>query len=462
MTLIKNISGFRGTIGGNNLENLTPIDIVTSISAFSRLIKENNPDSSSLTVMTGRDGRKSGKMIQSIVNSTFNSMGINVIDAGLSTTPTICWGVLNNDSVGGLMITASHNPEEYNGLKFFNSDGEFLSKEDVSKLIEYSESKNHIFSSNNSLGKITEYDRLIDDHVDAILNLDILPLEEIKELKLTVSADAINSGGSIAIPKLLDRLNIKYNIINSEIEGIFNHTPEPLAENLTDLSKSIQVNKSDFGIAVDPDVDRLVFFDENGEILGEEYTQVFCSDFVLSKNKGDTVSTLSSSNALKDLTVSYGQKYYSTPVGEMNVVKKMKEVNSIVGGEGGGGIIYPELHYGRDALVGIALFLGLLVDKKCKVSELKSQYSTYYMKKIKITLKDSNLIDRTFNMITENYSELSPNTEDGVRIDFNDAWVHMRKSNTEPIIRIFAEANSQDIANNYALKIEKEINSISS
>jgi phosphomannomutase len=462
MTLIKNISGFRGTIGGNNLENLTPTDIVTSISAFSRLIKENNPNSSSLTVMTGRDGRKSGRMIQSIVNSTFNSMGINVIDAGLSTTPTICWGVLNNDSVGGLMITASHNPEEYNGLKFFNSEGEFLSRKDVSKLIEYSESKNHIFSSNNSLGTISEYDRLIDDHVDAILNLKILPLDEIRELKLSVSADAINSGGSIAIPKLLDRLNIQYNIINSEIKGVFNHTPEPLAENLTDLSESIKVNKSDFGIAVDPDVDRLVFFDENGEILGEEYTQVFCSDFVLSKNKGDTVSTLSSSNALKDLTISYGQKYYSTPVGEMNVVKKMKEVSSIVGGEGGGGIIYPELHYGRDALVGIALFLGLLVDKKCKVSELKSQYSSYYMKKIKITLKDSKLIDRTFNVITKNYSELSPNTEDGVRIDFDDAWVHMRKSNTEPIIRIFAEANSQDIADTYALKIEKEIKSISS
>ena len=462
MTLIKNISGFRGTIGGNNLENLTPTDIVTSISAFSRLIKENNPNSSSLTVMTGRDGRKSGRMIQSIVNSTFNSMGINVIDAGLSTTPTICWGVLNNDSIGGLMITASHNPEEYNGLKFFNSEGEFLSREDVSKLIEYSESKNHIFSSNNSLGTISEYDRLIDDHVDAILNLKILPLDEIRELELSVSADAINSGGSIAIPKLLDRLNIQYNIINSEIKGVFNHTPEPLAENLTDLSESIKVNKSDFGIAVDPDVDRLVFFDENGEILGEEYTQVFCSDFVLSKNKGDTVSTLSSSNALKDLTISYGQKYYSTPVGEMNVVKKMKEVSSIVGGEGGGGIIYPELHYGRDALVGIALFLGLLVDKKCKVSELKSQYSSYCMKKIKITLKDSKLIDRTFNVITENYSELSPNTEDGVRIDFDDAWVHMRKSNTEPIIRIFAEANSQDIADTYALKIEKEIKSISS
>ena len=461
MTLIKNISGFRGTIGGNNFENLTPTDIVTSISAFSRLIKENNPNSSNLSVMTGRDGRKSGKMIQSIVNSTFNSMGINVIDAGLSTTPTICWGVLNNDSVGGLMITASHNPEEYNGLKFFNSDGEFLSREHVSKLIEYSESKDHIFSSNKSLGSITEYKRLIDDHVDAILNLKILPVKEIRDLNLSVSADAINSVGSIAIPKLLDKLNIKYNIINSEIKGVFNHTPEPLAENLTDLSKSIKVNKSDFGIAVDPDVDRLVFFDENGKILGEEYTQVFCSDFVLSKNKGDTVSTLSSSNALKDLTISYGQKYYSTPVGEMNVVKKMKEVSSIVGGEGGGGIIYPELHYGRDALVGIALFLALLVDKKCKVSELKPQYSEYFMKKIKITLEDSKLIDRSFKVIAENYSELSPNTEDGVRIDFEDAWVHMRKSNTEPIIRIFAEANSQDIANSYALKIEKEIKSIS-
>ena len=461
MTLIKNISGFRGTIGGKNLENLTPNDIVTSISAFSRLIKENNPNSSNLTVMTGRDGRKSGKMIQSIVNSTFNSMGINVIDAGLSTTPTICWGVLNHDSVGGLMITASHNPEEYNGLKFFNSEGEFLSREHVSKLIEYSESKDHIFSSNESLGSITEYERLIDDHVDAILNLKILPVKEIKDLNLSVSADAINSGGSIAIPKLLDRLNIKYNIINSEIKGVFNHMPEPLAENLTDLSNSIQLNKSDFGIAVDPDVDRLVFFDENGKILGEEYTQVFCSDFVLSKNKGDTVSTLSSSNALKDLTISYGQKYYSTPVGEMNVVKKMKEVSSIVGGEGGGGIIYPELHYGRDALVGIALFLALLVDKKCKVSKLKGQYSEYFMKKIKITLEDSNLIDRSFKVIAENYSELSPNTEDGVRIDFEDAWVHMRKSNTEPIIRIFAEANSQDIANSYALKIKKEIKSIS-
>jgi len=311
MTLIKNISGFRGTIGGENNQNLTPVDIVSSIAGFSKLIKENNPNNNNLTVITGRDGRKSGEMIQSIVNSVFSSMGINVIDAGLSTTPTLCWGVLNNDAVAGLMITASHNPQEYNGLKFFNDEGEFLSKEDVTKLIEYSEIKTHSFTQNESLGTISKYDNLIDDHIQAIVNLDILPLKKIKELNLYVVADAINSGGAIALPKLLEKLNIRYKIINSEVEGVFNHTPEPLAENLKDLSQEILNNNADFGIAVDPDVDRLVFFDENGKILGEEYTQVFCSDFVLSKNKGNTVSTLSSSNALKDLTESYGYCTFS-------------------------------------------------------------------------------------------------------------------------------------------------------
>jgi len=304
MTLIKNISGFRGTIGGENNNNLTPVDIVSSIAGFSKLIKENNPNNN-LTVMTGRDGRKSGEMIQNIVNSVFSSMGINVIDAGLSTTPTLCWGVLNNDSVAGLMITASHNPQEYNGLKFFNSEGEFLSKEDVTKVIEYSKLKTYDFAPNASLGTINKYNHLIDDHIEAIINLEILPLKRIKELNLYVVADAINSGGAIALPKLLEKLNIRYKIINSEIEGVFNHTPEPLEENLKDLSQEIIKNNADFGIAVDPDVDRLVFFDENGKILGEEYTQVFCSDFVLSINNGDTVSTLSSSNALKDLTKSY-------------------------------------------------------------------------------------------------------------------------------------------------------------
>lgn len=460
MTLIKNISGFRGTIGGVNNENLTPIDIVNSVAAFSLLIKENNPNLSDYTVMTGRDGRKSGESILNIVNSVFSSMGINVINCGISTTPTLCWGVLNNKSVAGLMITASHNPEEYNGLKFFNSDGEFLSREDVDKLIKYSEHDSFKFSLNDDLGIITKYDNLIDDHIDAIVNLEILPLKDIQSLKLFVVADAINSGGSIALPKLFERLSINYKIINSDINGSFSHTPEPLKENLKDLSKKIKENNADFGLAVDPDVDRLVFFDENGEILGEENTQVYCSDFVLSKLKGDTVSTLSSSNALKDLTLSYGCNYHSTPVGEMNVVKKMKEVNAVVGGEGGGGIIYPVLHYGRDALVGIALFLALLVNRSSKVSKLKDDFPNYYMKKLKITLKDSNVIDQVFGKLVSKYSDLSPNTEDGVRIDFKNGWVHMRKSNTEPIIRIFSESDTQTNADKIAGDIEKEIKNL--
>ena len=460
MTLIKNISGFRGTIGGENSVNLTPIDIVNSIAAFSLLIKENNPNLSDLKVMTGRDGRKSGESIHNIVNSVFLSMGINVIDCGVSTTPTLCWGVLNNESVAGLMITASHNPEEYNGLKFFNSDGEFLSREDVNKLIKYSELDTFDFSLNDSLGKLTKYGKLIDDHIDAIVNLEILPIDDIKSLRLSVVADAINSGGSIAMPKLFERLSIKYKIINSDINGKFSHTPEPLKENLTGLSKKIKENNADFGVAVDPDVDRLVFFDENGEILGEENTQVYCSDFVLSSSKGDTVSTLSSSNALKDITISYGCNYHSTPVGEMNVVKKMKEVNAVVGGEGGGGIIYPNLHYGRDALVGIALFLGLLVNKSTKVSKLRDDFPKYFMKKLKISLNNANEIDQVFQKLVSKYSGLSPNTEDGVRIDFKEGWVHMRKSNTEPIVRIFSEANTQINADKIAENIEKEIKNL--
>ena len=461
MTLIKNISGFRGTIGGENNKNLTPIDVVNSIAGFSIFLKKKYPSQTSLTVMTGRDGRKSGKSIHQIVNSVFSSMGINVIDCGISTTPSLCWGVLNNQSIAGLMITASHNPEEYNGLKFFNSDGEFLAREDVFEVIKNSEKKTYEFSTNEKLGTINIYNDLIDDHINAIVDLDILPINEIKKLNINITADAINSGGAISIPKLLEKLNISYQIINSEINGKFSHTPEPLKENLKELSEQILKNKSDFGIAVDPDVDRLVFFDEKGEILSEENTQVLCSDFVLSQKKGSTVSTLSSSNALKDITLKYGCNYYSTPVGEMNVVKKMKEVGAVVGGEGGGGIIYPELHYGRDALVGIALFLGLIVKKGKAVSEIMNDYPIYYMKKLKISLKDSALIDSVFEKIVRNYSDLSPNTEDGVRIDFDNGWVHMRKSNTEPIVRIFSESNSQNIADDIAFMIEKQIKEFS-
>ncbi len=359
------------------------------------------------------------------------------------------------------MITASHNPEEYNGLKFFDSNGEFLAREDVVEVIKNSEKETYEFSPNDKLGSIDTYHNLIEDHINAIVNLEILPINDIKKLNINITADAINSGGAISIPKLLDKLDISYQIINSEIEGKFSHTPEPLKENLEELSKEIVKNKSDFGIAVDPDVDRLVFFDENGEILSEENTQVLCSDFVLSQKKGSTVSTLSSSNALKDITKKYGCDYYFTPVGEMNVVKKMKEVGAIVGGEGGGGIIYPELHYGRDALVGIALFLGLIVKKGKAVSEIMKDYPIYYMKKLKISLKDSALIDSAFDKIVNKYSDLSPNTEDGVRIDFDNGWVHMRKSNTEPIVRIFSESNSQNIADDIALMIEKEIKDLS-
>lgn len=461
MTLIKNISGFRGTIGGENNKNLTPIDVVNSIAGFSIFLKKKYPNKTSLKVMTGRDGRKSGQAIHQIVNSVFSSMGINVIDCGISTTPTLCWGVLNNESIAGLMITASHNPEEYNGLKFFNSDGEFLAREDVFEVIKNSEKETFEFSPNDKLGTIDPYHNLIEDHINAIVNLEILPINDIKKLNINITADAINSGGAISIPKLLDKLNISYQIINSEIEGKFSHTPEPLKENLEELSKEIVNNKSDFGIAVDPDVDRLVFFDENGNILSEENTQVLCSDFVLSQQKGSTVSTLSSSNALKDITQKYGCDYYFTPVGEMNVVKKMKEVGAIVGGEGGGGIIYPELHYGRDALVGIALFLGLIVKKGKSVSEIMKDYPIYFMKKLKISLKDSELIDSAFEKIVNKYSDLSPNTEDGVRIDFDNGWVHMRKSNTEPIVRIFSESSSQNIADDIALMIEKEIKDLS-
>ena len=321
MTLIKNISGFRGTIGGENNKNLTPIDVVNSIAGFSIFLKKKYPNKTSLKVMTGRDGRKSGQAIHQIVNSVFSSMGINVIDCGISTTPTLCWGVLNNESIAGLMITASHNPEEYNGLKFFNSDGEFLAREDVFEVIKNSEKETFEFSPNDKLGTIDPYHNLIEDHTNAIVNLEILPINDIKKLNINITADAINSGGAISIPKLLDKLNISYQIINSEIEGKFSHTPEPLKENLEELSKEIVNNKSDFGIAVDPDVDRLVFFDENGNILSEENTQVLCSDFVLSQQKGSTVSTLSSSNSLKDITQKYGCDYYFTPVGEMNVVE---------------------------------------------------------------------------------------------------------------------------------------------
>ena len=460
MTLIKNISGFRGTVGGPPKENLTPFDIVTSVSAFCKFLKEKY-NTKKLIVTTGRDGRASGENFHTIVNRTISLMGIDVIDAGLSTTPTLCWGVLTNESYGGIMITASHNPEEYNGLKFFNDDGEFLSREDMNKVIEYSNTTDFEYQNTMNLGSINPYNNLIEDHVDEILNLDIIPVEKIRSMEIKIVVDAINSGGAIAIPLLLDKLSVKYKLINGEISGKFSHTPEPLVENLTQLSKEVKNENADFGIAVDPDVDRLVFFDENGVIFGEEYTQVVCSDYVLSKKKGNTVSTLSSSNAMRDITIKHGCEYFHTAVGEMNVVKKMKEVNAVVGGEGGGGIIYPNLHYGRDALIGTALFLSLLTTTKEKVSEIKKRYSSYFMSKLKIKLSPSLDVDSILSNISDKYSKYNPILIDGVFIEFDSSWVHLRKSNTEPIIRIFTESKSKEEADELAIKFYDLVNSLS-
>ncbi len=460
MTLIKNISGFRGTVGGPPKENLTPFDIVTSVSAFCKFLIEKY-NTKELIITTGRDGRASGENFHTIVNRTISLMGIDVIDTGLSTTPTLCWGVLTNDSNGGIMITASHNPEEYNGLKFFNEDGEFLSREDMNKVIKYSNSTNFEYQNTMDLGSIKIYDNLIEDHVHEILNLDIIPVEKIRSMDINVVVDGINSGGAIAIPLLLDKLSIKYKLINGEISGKFSHTPEPLAENLTQLSEEVIKHEADFGIAVDPDVDRLVFFDEKGIIFGEEYTQVVCSDYVLSNKKGNTVSTLSSSNAMKDITMKHGCEYFHTAVGEMNVVKKMKEVNAVVGGEGGGGIIYPDLHYGRDALIGTALFLSLLTTTKEKVSEIKKRYSLYFMSKLKIKLSIDLDVDSILSGISEKYSKYNPILIDGVFIDFESSWVHLRKSNTEPIIRIFTESKSKEEADKLAKEFYDIVNSLS-
>ena len=449
MTLIKNISGFRGTLGGLPKENLTPFDIVTSISAFCKFLKEKY-NTEELIITTGRDGRATGKIFHTIVNRTISLMGIDVIDTGLSTTPTLCWGVLTDKSHGGIMITASHNPEEYNGLKFFNDEGEFLSREDMNIVITYSNTTDFEYKNSMNLGSINTYKNLIEDHVNEILNLEIIPVEKIKSMDLNIIVDGINSGGSIAIPLLLDKLSINYKLINGEISGKFSHNPEPLVENLSQLSQEVKKEHADFGIAVDPDVDRLVFFDENGVIFGEEYTQVVCSDYVLSKNKGNTVSTLSSSNAMRDITLKHGCEYFYTAVGEMNVVKKMKEVKAVVGGEGGGGIIYPNLHYGRDALIGTALFLSLLTTTKEKVSEIKKRYSVYFMSKLKIKLSENLNVDSILSSISDKYSKYNPILIDGVFIEFDSSWVHLRKSNTEPIIRIFTESKSKEEADELA------------
>lgn len=458
MTLIKSISGIRGTIGGSPSKNLTPLDVVRFTTAYGQWLSENNKGH--LTVVTGRDARISGPMVHSLVNQTLLGMGINVIDLGLSTTPTVAVAVPWEKANGGIILTASHNPKEWNALKLLNTDGEFINATAGAKVLEYAEKEAFNYAEVDHLGTLKERSDYIEKHIEATLAIDHVNLEGIRKQKFKVVVDGVNSSGGIAIPELLNALNIEVVKIHCEPNGHFPHNPEPLKENLTDLCNAVIEHKSNFGIAVDPDVDRLVFVDEKGELFGEEYTLVACADYILSKTPGATVSNLSSTRALADITQKHGCSYTASAVGEVNVVTEMKAVQAVIGGEGNGGIIYPPLHYGRDALVGVVLFLSLLVERKVTVSELRAAYPSYFMSKNKIKLKEGMDVDLLLDQIRERYAKERISTIDGVKIDFDAAWVHLRKSNTEPIIRIYTEAKSELKAVELANRFVKEINSL--
>lgn len=459
MTLIKSISGIRGTIGGKPEENLTPIDTVKFASAYGTWLKEQR-QKDNYRVVVGRDARLSGAMIQNLVMNTLIGMGINVVDLGLSTTPTVEIAVPLENADGGIILTASHNPKQWNALKLLNNKGEFLNSIEGQKIIDIAESENVTFAEVDDLGKITKNEAYIDIHIDEVLNLPLVNKRAIEAARFKVVVDGVNSTGGIAIPLLLERLGVEPVKLYCDPTGHFPHNPEPLKEHLTDLSKAVVKNYADFGIVVDPDVDRLAFMDEKGEMFGEEYTLVACADYVLSHTKGNTVSNMSSTRALSDVTKSHGGTYEASAVGEVNVVELMKKNNAIIGGEGNGGIIYPESHYGRDALVGVALFLSLLAERKVSVSDLRASYPNYFMSKKKIQLTPSLDVDAILKTMESNYSHERLTTIDGVKIDFDDCWVHLRKSNTEPIIRIYTEAQSQKQADDLADRIINEIKAI--
>ena len=460
MTLIKSISGIRGTIGGRINKNLTPIEAVKFGCAYGVWLKRNS-NKNKLKVVIGRDARISGEMIQNFVQNSLISLGINVIDLGLSTTPTVELMVKEYNADGGIIITASHNPAEWNALKLLDKYGEFLDNNSGEEIVKISESDDYVFSEVYDLGTITKMNNTMKTHIDSVLKLDLVNTDLIRKTKLKVVIDAVNSSGGIIVPLLLNELNIDYSCIYCKPTGDFQHNPEPLKENLTELCKKVVEEKADLGIAVDPDVDRLVFVCENGEIFGEENTLVACADYVLSKNPGPTVSNLSSTRGLKDVTEKQGQSYYASAVGEVNVVNKMKECNAVIGGEGNGGVIYPKSHYGRDAIVGIGLFLSLLIEKNISVSELLSIYPKYKMVKEKINLSKEIDVDKTLNKLAIKYNNENINETDGLKVDFKDSWVHLRKSNTEPIIRIYGEGRSEEIANSLVNQIKLDIKELS-
>ena len=455
MTLIKSISGIRGTIGGDIGNSLTPNDVVSFAAAYAVWIKSKNLNN---TVIIGRDARVSGEMISNLVCSTLQLSGIDVIDIGLSTTPTVEISVLENNYSGGIIITASHNPGNWNALKLLNSSGEFISASDGHEILKIASNKTFDYVDVSLLGKYKLDENFNDFHIDKILDLDLVNKEAIKKAKLNVVIDAVNSTGGFMIPKLLEKLGVSYHKLYCEPNGIFPHNPEPLAENLSEISTQVVNNGSHLGLVVDPDVDRLAIVCEDGSMFGEEYTLVSVADYILSKKRGSTVSNLSSTRALKDITEKYGCNYFPSAVGEVNVVECMKINNAVIGGEGNGGVILPDLHYGRDALVGIALFLSLYAEKGLKASVLRDSYPKYYMTKNKVELDDENKIQNVFDYLLLEYDYAHINKIDGVKFDFETGWVHVRRSNTEPIIRIYSEFNNKADLEKFSKEFITKIN----
>lgn len=461
MTLIKSISGIRGTIGGNPGDNLTPIDAVKFASAYGVFLKKRNPNQSNLKVVIGRDARISGKMISSLVANTLVGIGIDVIDLGLSTTPTVEVAVPLEKADGGIILTASHNPKQWNALKLLNEKGEFLSGDDGKEILATAESDNYDFAEVDDLGSYTKDSSYLEKHIQEVLNLELVDVDAIQKANFKVVVDGVNSTGGIFIPALLKELNVECIELYCTPNGHFPHNPEPLKEHLTDISELVVKENADFGIVVDPDVDRLALICEDGSMFGEEYTLVACADYVLGRlGGGNTVSNLSSSRALRDVTQSHGGNYQASAVGEVNVVVKMKETNAAIGGEGNGGIIYPESHYGRDSLVGVALFLSQLAHKKVSCKALRESYPSYFMSKNKIQLTPQIDVDAILKSMANTYANEEVNTIDGVKIDFAEEWIHLRKSNTEPIIRIYTEAKSQAAADALAERFIGEIKAI--
>ena len=460
MTLIKSISGIRGTIGGRINENLTPLDAVKFASAYGTWLIKRNTSKNNLKVVVGRDARLSGKMISSLVSNTLVGLGIDVVDLGLSTTPTVEVAVTLENASGGIIVTASHNPKQWNALKLLNERGEFLNAKEGKLILDYAASDDYQYAEVDDLGKYTKRKDYIKKHIDEVLKLELIDVPAIKAAGFKVVVDAVNSTGGIAIPLLLKELNVACVPLYCDPTGEFPHNPEPLPEHLEEISSLVVKEKADLGIVVDPDVDRLAIVNEDGSMFGEEYTLVACADYVLSKTPGNTVSNLSSSRALRDVSLKHGGSYEASAVGEVNVVELMKKNDAIIGGEGNGGIIYPASHYGRDSLVGVGLFLSHLAHMKISCKSLRDSYPAYFMSKNKIQLTPQIDVDGILSSMEKKYSQEEISTIDGVKIDFDAEWVHLRKSNTEPIIRIYTESNSQEAADKLALRIIDEIKEI--